>query len=181
MYPPSIQWRHSYFHPCWPLIFSLLPGKMHSSCVSPQVFLFLFCRLHKILPKPGDFVGSSHIYFPSSSLHPYGLGPCVLSPTGFLVVSIFLVFEALQGSWDVLFDPLYTIADFHLGHVELVECQDVGVGFDFFFSFSNNYSFNVVVGIPEKTGLPTSLLLPMSTPYSYNSLGSVEVFSLSCG
>ena len=46
---------HSYTY------YSLLPGKTHSSCVSPQICLFLFCRLQKILCKLGDFVGSSHL------------------------------------------------------------------------------------------------------------------------
>ena len=56
------------------------------------------------------------------------------SSSGFLVVSILLAFEALQESWDVMFNPLNTIAYFHLlGIVGLVECQDVGVGFDFMF------------------------------------------------
>ena len=41
-------------------------------------------------------------------------------------------------------DPLNAIAYLHLrGNEGLVECQDVNVGFDFFFSFSNSHSFYV--------------------------------------
>ena len=59
-------------------------------------------------------------------------GTCISSSTDFLVVFIFLAFEAPQGSRDVLFDSLYTIAYLHLlGNVGLVECQDIGVGFFF--------------------------------------------------
>ena len=61
LYLPSVQLRHSCFRSYRSQLFSLLPGKTHSSWFSPQVFLFLFCRLCKILCKLGDFVGSSHI------------------------------------------------------------------------------------------------------------------------
>ena len=73
------------------------------------------------------------------------------------MVSILLAFKAPLGSWD---DPLYTIA------CRWVECQDVGVGFDFFFSFSNNYSFYVSDPCFPWAGDFFPLLLPMPTPYS---------------
>ena len=41
-------------------------------------------------------------------------GTCLSSSTGFAVVSIFLAFEALQGSWDVLLNSLKIIANLHL-------------------------------------------------------------------
>ena len=57
------------------------------------------------------------------------------------MVSIFLGCEASRGDRYVLFN---TIADLHLlEDVGLVECEDVGVGFDIFSSFSNYYSFYV--------------------------------------
>ena len=72
---PLVQQRCSFFCPCRYQLFSLLQGKTHSSYVSPQVYLFLFCRLCKILCKQGDFVGTLHISFPSSNLPPYGPRP----------------------------------------------------------------------------------------------------------
>ena len=44
--------RHNCFLPCSSRQFSLLPGRIHSSCVSPQAFPFLFWKHHKILHKP---------------------------------------------------------------------------------------------------------------------------------
>ena len=38
---------------------------------------------------------------------------CLMTSTGFPVVSIFLAFEAPQGNWGVLLDSLKTIADLH--------------------------------------------------------------------
>ena len=65
-------------------------------------------------------------------------GTCVSSSTGFPVASIFLTFEASQGRWDVLLNSLKTIADLHLlGSMGLVKCQDVSVGLDSYFTFSN--------------------------------------------
>ena len=112
----------------------------NSSCASPQVSLF--CRFHRILFKLGDFVDSSHILFPSSNMVWVlfiAFGTCVLSSTGFPMVSTFLAFEAPHGSWNILFDSLYTLDYLPLlGNVGLVECQDVGVGFYFFLL---SYSF----------------------------------------
>ena len=68
-----LQQRRSCFLPSWSLLFSLFPGRIHSSCVSPQVFLFLFCKHCKILPKPDNLVGSLHI--PSGNFSPCGPGP----------------------------------------------------------------------------------------------------------
>ena len=65
LYPPSVQQSHSCFLSCRSLQFSLLPGRTHFSCVSPQVFPFLFCKHYKIWQKPVDLVGSLHIQFPS--------------------------------------------------------------------------------------------------------------------
>ena len=72
------------------------------------------------------------------------LGTCLLSSAGFHVVSIFLVFEAPQESWDIHLNPLKTIVDLHLlGSMELIKCQDVAVGLDLFFAFSNGDSSDV--------------------------------------
>ena len=62
-------------------------------------------------------------------------GACLLSSSGFPVVSIFLAFEASQRCWDVLLDSLKTIAYLHLlGSIGLIKCQDS------FFAFSNGDS-----------------------------------------
>ena len=50
-----LQQRRSCFRPYRHWLFSLLPKRTHSFCVSPQVFLFLFYRIRKILHKLGDF------------------------------------------------------------------------------------------------------------------------------
>ena len=64
-------------------------------------------------------------------------GTCRQSSTDFIVVSIFLTFEATQGCWDVLLNPLKTITDLHfLGSMGLVKCHNVSVGLDSFFAFS---------------------------------------------
>ena len=71
-------------------------------------------------------------------------GTCLSSSTAFPVVFIFLAFEAPQGYWDVMLDPLKTIADFHLlGSTRLIKCQDVSVGMDSFFAFSNGDTFYI--------------------------------------
>ena len=61
LYPPSVQQRRSCLLPCRSLQFSLLPGRKHSSCVSCQVFPFLFCKHCKTLGKLDDFVGNLHV------------------------------------------------------------------------------------------------------------------------
>ena len=91
------------------------------------------------------------------------------------MVSIFLALEAPQGSWDVLFEPLYTIAYLHLlGNVGLFECQDVSVGFDFFYSFILfmfvTSCFPGAVDISSVANVNSLLLI---TPF--------EVLSFSCG
>ena len=60
-YPPFVQQRRSCFRLYSSLQFFLLPGRKHSSCVSPQLFLFLFSKQRKIFHKPGDLVGSLHM------------------------------------------------------------------------------------------------------------------------
>ena len=106
-------------------------------------------------------------------------GTCLCFFTGFLVVSIFLAFEAPQECWDVLLNPLKTIADFHLlGSTGLLKFQNVSVSLDSFFAFSNGNSpydckslFSKVGAIPSSVANANSILL--ITPW--------EVFSLSCG
>ena len=59
-------------------------------------------------------------------------------------MSIFLEFEAPQGSWDVLVDTLKTIADLPLlGRTGLIKYHDVRVGLDSFFAFSDGDSYYV--------------------------------------
>ena len=58
--------------------------------------------------------------------------------TGFTVVSIFLAFEVPQGHRNGQHNSLKTIADLHfLGNTGLIKCQDVSVGLDSFFTFSD--------------------------------------------
>ena len=60
------------------------------------------------------------------------------------MVSIFLAFKASQGGWDVLFDSLKTIADLPLlRSTELIKYQDVSVGLDSCFAFSDGDSSHI--------------------------------------
>ena len=60
------------------------------------------------------------------------------------MVSIFLAFEATQECWDTHLKPLKTTVDLHLlESMELIKCQDVAVGLDLFFAFSNGDSSDV--------------------------------------
>ena len=73
-------------------------------------------------------------FFPS-------LFTCLFSFVSVPVVSKFLTFEAPQGSWDVLFQPLQTIAYFyHFKNLGLIQSQDVRICFDFFSPLFNAYS-----------------------------------------
>ena len=98
------------------------------------------------------------------------------SSTGFTVVSIFLEFEAPLGCWDVQLNPLKTIADLHLpGRMgRVVKYQDVSVGLDSFFAFSNGDSCLLLVfsGLMFSSVANTNSLL-LITP--------LEVLSFSCG
>ena len=68
-------------------------------------------------------------------------GTCLSSSTGFPVLSIFLAFEAPQDRCDLVLNILKTIADLHLlGSTGLIKCEDVSVGLDSFFAFSNRGS-----------------------------------------
>ena len=74
-------------------------------------------------------------------VHFIGFRTCLLSSTGFHVVSIFLAFETPQGSWNILLISLKTKVDLHLfGSTGLIKCQDVSVGLDSFFAFSDGDS-----------------------------------------
>ena len=69
-------------------------------------------------------------------------GTCLSPSTSFPVMFIFLAFEASQGCWDILLNSLKTIADLHfLGSIGRIKYQDVSVGLDLFFAFSNGRSY----------------------------------------
>ena len=60
------------------------------------------------------------------------------------MVSIFLAFEAPQECWDIHLYPLKTIVNLDLlGSMQLIKCQDVAIGLDLFFAFSNVDSSDV--------------------------------------
>ena len=168
-----MQQKCSNFRSCRYLLFSLLPRKTHSSCVSFKYLFFFFvgftgsCVSWVILSAVHTSCFLQGIFLHMVWVHFTAFGRCVSSCTGFSVVSILLAFEAPQWSQDILFDPLYTIAYLHFfGNVGLVECQDVGVGFYFSSPFLMIILFMFVNPPPVFLGLPTSLLLPTPTPYS---------------
>ena len=124
VYLPSLQQKHSCFRPSRSLLFSLLPEKTHSSCVSPQVFSFVgfarSCVSWVILSAvcTSSFLQAIFLHMVWDFF--IAFGTCMSTSKGFLVESIFLAFEAPQGSWDALFDPFLTISDLlFLGNVGL--------------------------------------------------------------
>ena len=97
------------------------------------------------------------------------------------MVSIFLVFEAPQVCWDIHLNPLKTIVNLHLlGSMELIKCQDVDVGLDLFFAFSNGDSSDVCHRLCYSQGkLPTSEYYfgcVQSFMWICSAFGSVENF-----
>ena len=72
------------------------------------------------------------------------LGTCLSSSASFPVVSIFFMFEVPQGTWDILFNPLKTTADFHIfRNMGLIKYQDVGVGRDLLYALFHGDSSDV--------------------------------------
>ena len=126
-----------FFPPFRSLQFSLLPGRTHSSGVSPQYFLFFFVNIGRpCVSRMILSTVSTCNFFQAIFLHVVwvlftAFHTCLSSSTGFPVVSIFLTFKALQGREDILLNSLYTIANFLLlGIMGLVESQNVSVGLD---------------------------------------------------
>ena len=157
----------------------LLPERTHASCVSPQVY-FLFCKHCKILRKPNDLVGNLHIEFASSYL-PSGsglftaFGTCVVLyrlPCGIHIFGIWSTSGALERT------ARLSITDLHLlGSKGLIKSQDVSVGLDSFFAFSNGDS-NICDSV-----FPGLIFISSSVAYA-NSLLQIlplEVLSCSCG
>ena len=95
-------------------------------------------------------------------------------------MSRFLKFEAPQGCWDILFNPLSTIVDFHfLGNIGLIKCQDVGVGLDLLL-FSNGNSSDVCQA-PFSQGYSHLLCCSQGQlPTFDNSFRSVQSFMRLC-
>ena len=104
-----------------------------------KYFLFFFYRCHKILSKLDGLVCNLDTWFLLSKLPLSGpsfttLGTCQLSSASFSEVSIFFIFEVPQSCWDIIFNPLKTIADLHLlGNMRLIKCQDICPASDNFF------------------------------------------------
>ena len=124
-----MQQRHSCFLPYSSLQFFSLPGRKHSSCVSPQLFIFFLinstssCVSRMILLAVCTSNFFHAIFLCMVRVLYTAFGTCLLSSTGFPVVSKFLTFEASQGSWDVTLNSLNTIADLHLvGSTRFIKC-----------------------------------------------------------
>ena len=101
LYLPFVQQRHSCFLLCRSLQFSLLPRRTHSSCISPQVFPFLFvniarsCVSRMILSAVCSLNFHQAIFLQVVQVLFTAFGTCLLSSTGFPVAFIFLAFETL--------------------------------------------------------------------------------------
>ena len=187
LYLLSVQQRRKYFLPCRTLLFSLLPGRKNSSCVFTLSISFSFYRGHKILSEPDGLVSTLDIWFLLSNLLPCGLGPfhstwhmsialCKVFP----LVSIFLAFETPQKCWDILFNPLKTIANLLLGSMELIKCHDVGVSLDLFFAFSNRDSFDVCRSLFSKWCCHLLCCSQSQLRIFDNSFGCVKSFVWIC-
>ena len=120
LYLLSVQQRRYCFLPCRSLQISFLPGRRHSSCVSPQVFAFLFvnitrsCISRMILSAVCISNLLQTIFLQVVQFLFTAFGICLLSSKGFPVVSIFFAIEVPQGCRDVLLNSLKMIADLHL-------------------------------------------------------------------
>ena len=176
LYPPFVQqWRRS-FCQCSSQQFSLLPGRTYSSCVSPQLFPLLFC---KILHKPDDFVCIFN-FFQAIILYMVWVlfttfGACLSSSTRLSVMSIFLAFKAPQGSWNVLLNSLITIADFYLPrNMGMVKCRDVSVGLDSLFAFSHGDSSSVCTSLFPQGWCYLLFYSQCQLPNPDNSLRNIE-------
>ena len=139
----SVQQRHKCFLPCKTWLFFLFLGSLCSSWALLVIFLFLFYIHYRILNKPSDLVSSLDIFLHLNTLPTYVLGlfaalcTCQLFFARLPAIFIFLTFEASQGCWDILFNPLGTVADLHFfGNTGLIKCQDVGVGLYLFITLS---------------------------------------------
>ena len=104
---------------------------------------------------------------------------CLLSSTGFLVVSIFLAFEASQGRRDVLSNSLKPIADLLLlGSTGLIKFQDVIVNLDSFFAFSDGDSSYICNSLFSQGWCYLFFCSKCLLPTTDNSFGSVEFLML---
>ena len=108
---------------------------------------------------------------------------CLSSSVDLSLVSVFWAFNAPQGSWDILFNPLETTADFHfLGSMGLIKCQNVCVGPDLLCHFSYA-DFSYVCHAIFLGQLPSPLLKSKPTPLSTydDSSRSVQFLHLVVG
>ena len=100
---------------------------------------------------------------------------CLSSSTGFPVLPIFLVYEASQGHLDVLLNSLKTITLLHpCGRTELIKRQDVSVGLDSLFAFSDGDSFYICNSLFSPRGCYPLFCSQCQFPIPDNFLGSVQ-------
>ena len=95
---------------------------------------------------------------------------CLSSSTGFSEVSIFLAFEAPQGSWDIMLNSLKTIADLHLlGNMSGCKCWS-----GFIFALSDRDSSYICNSLFSQDWYYLLFCSQCQLPTPDNSLGSVE-------
>ena len=169
----------SCFLPCSSLQFSLFPVRPYSSCVSPQVFPFLFCKHRKILHKLDDLVVNFHLEFPSSNLPPSGPGPFHSIWYMFVVLYGLPFGVHIFGFWSTsgaLGCTAWLSQDNHLlGIMGPVKCQDVSVSLDSFFAFSNGDSSYICYCLFSQ-GWCYLLCCQCQLPTPDNSYGSIASF-----
>ena len=139
-----------------------------------KYFIFLFVNIAKSyvsrLISVVCFKQSSSKW--SGSISPYFAR--LSSSTGFPVVFIFWAFEAPQGHWNILLNPLKTIAHLYLfGSMGLIKCQDVIVGLNSFFAFANGDSY-ICNSLFPQGWCYLIFCSQCQLPTPDNSLGSVE-------
>ena len=97
-------------------------------------------------------------------------GTCLSSSTGFPVVSRFLIFEAPQGSWDVLLNSLKTIADILLFWSSgLIKCQDIMLIWNRCSPFLMEILFIFVTPCFSRAGLVCWVLWPIKLCRLFNA------------
>ena len=135
-----------------------------SSCVSRMILLAV-CTLNFFR---AIFLCMVQVIFTA-------FGICLLSSTGFRVVSKFLKFEAPQESWAILLNSLKTIADLYLfWSLGLIKCEYVNVGLDSLFTFSDEDSLYICNSLFSQGWCYLVFCSQCQHSTPDNSLGSVE-------
>ena len=129
-------------------------------------FLFFFVNIERFcISRMILLADCTCNFFQAVSLHMVrvlftAFGVYLSSSTGILWCPYFLAFETPPWSWDLLLNSLKAIVDLHfLASKGLIKYQDISIGLDSFFAFSDGYSFFNFLQLLVFPGLMLSHLL----------------------